>query len=239
MTCSDVTSVSHDVDERTPHHLTPQQARHFDAFGYVVVKGLLADDIDQISQAFDAVMANPEVGAAQLQYDEGAESDRVMVPSVLDCHPDLVAIKSDPRLIGIVESLIGPDWGYAESDGNILNCETTWHRDTYGAPLKQFHLKLLFYLDPLVADTGALRVIPGTQFHGQSFVKAVLAGHGFPDRMHETFGVTSADVPSTALATEPGDAIVLNFRTLHASFNGRPDRRLFTVNYKEPGEPPT
>jgi hypothetical protein len=37
---------------------------------------------------------------------------------------------------------------YAQSAGDLLECETTWHRDAYGTPLTQFSIKLLFYMEP-------------------------------------------------------------------------------------------
>ena len=37
--------------------MTEQQKRHFDTFGYLVLPGLLADDIGWITKEFEAVVA--------------------------------------------------------------------------------------------------------------------------------------------------------------------------------------
>jgi hypothetical protein len=38
-------------------------------------------------------------------------------------------------------------------------------------------------------------------------------------------------VPSWTVDVDPGDLVVGNFRTMHASFNGGVRRRLFTMNF--------
>ena len=55
----------------------------------------------------------------------------------------------------------------------------------------------------------------------------------FPDRMRDVFGVDADKLPSVAVDTNPGDLIVLNFRTVHASFAGTGKRRLININYKD------
>lgn len=211
--------------------LNEQQIRYFHSFGYLLLEGLLAEDVSDISAAFDAVMQDPDNGATQLDY---ANGDRLMVPAIAEHHPVLRALKSDPRITSIPDSLIGSQWEYAESSGDVMDCETTWHRDVYHSPLTQFHIKLLMYLDPLTASTGALRVLPGTHYYQDRYVKDVLSGQGFPDRMEEVFGVAAHQLPGVPIATTPGDVIVLNFRTVHASFCGAGTRRLLNMNYREP-----
>ena len=45
--------------------------------------------------------------------------------------------------------------------------------------------------------------------------------------------MTPEEIPSFAIDNEPGDLIVGNFRTLHATFGGATRRRLFTMNYRQ------
>lgn len=212
--------------------LSDTQQRFFHTFGYLLLRNRLGEDTAAISAAFDAVMADPDNGGIALDY---ASGDRLMVPALVDRHPVLQRLKSDPRITAIPDSLIGADWEYAESSGDVMRCETTWHRDVYHSPLTQFHIKLLFYLDPLTATTGALRVLPGTNYYQDPYVKDVLAGQGFPDRMEEVFGIEAEQLPAVPVETQPGDIVVLNFRTVHGSFRGASTRRLMNMNYKEPG----
>tara|TARA_R110002124_G_scaffold50117_8_gene146214 strand:- start:808 stop:1527 length:720 start_codon:yes stop_codon:yes gene_type:complete len=217
------------------YRLSQSQLRFFHTFGYLLLPGLFCEDIGAIGNAFDKVMADPDSGGIPLAYANGGRS---MVPAILDRHPTLNALKSDPRVTGIADSVLGDDWEYAESAGDQLECETTWHRDTYGTPLTQFSIKLLFYMEPLTAATGALRVLPGTNYFQGDYVKDVLRGHGFPDRMQDVFGVPANAIPAVAVETNPGDVVVLNFRTVHASFEGaKIKRRLLNINYREPTKP--
>jgi ectoine hydroxylase-related dioxygenase (phytanoyl-CoA dioxygenase family) len=131
----------------------------------------------------------------------------------------------------VAKGLLGDGYVYAESDGNLFNCDVYWHLDAYGAVEGVEHIKLSFYLDELHHDTGALRVIPGSHFDS-TYTKKLHRGIAHePDRVHENFGLAVDEIPSWTLDVTPGDLIVGNFRTLHGSFNGAPRRRLFTVNF--------
>ena len=74
-------------------------------------------------------------------------------------------------------------------DGNYYSGDTGWHSDC-GIEWKQKTLvpclKIAFYLDPLTAETGAARVIPGS-YHMKDTYMSALHGHlqvaGFGDHM--------------------------------------------------------
>ena len=72
------------------------------------------------------------------------------------------------------------------------------------------HLKVAFYLDDeLDAETGALRVIPGSHLNeglGDSLVAMDLEG---------------ADVPATVVDTRQGDVVLFDHRTKRECSNGR------------------
>ncbi len=92
--------------------------------------------------------------------------------------------------------------------GTVYSHETSWHRDT---DLDISAVSLLAYLDPLGAETGALRVMPGS--------------HRAP------VGSPVDEEPQVEiLSTRPGDLIVLNERTRHASAGGR-SRRQWRADY--------
>ena len=120
------------------------------------------------------------------------EERRLIIPQFVTKHPTLNKLREDPRVVGIVTSLLGNDHEYAESDGNLFDCESLWHSDTYGAPMLIHHVKLSFYLDSLKADSGAIRVIPGTQHFRESFATALRNGFREPSEIEERFGVDPA-----------------------------------------------
>jgi ectoine hydroxylase-related dioxygenase (phytanoyl-CoA dioxygenase family) len=95
------------------------------------------------------------------------------------------------------------------------------------------HVKLSFYLDTLRENTGAIRVIPGTHFFSETFGRTVRRKLLDPDKIPDEFGVAGPDIPSVPLETDPGDLVVWDFRTVHASYGGAHRRRLFSINFRE------
>lgn len=237
----DTTTMAPAVDDDQRFELSPQQVAFFRTFGFVKLPGLFADDVDRIDRGFEAVFASD---AERLQFDAGnsyhhvrdpayESNPRQIVPHFLDQSDDLRWIRTDPRTVGVVRSLLGPDTEYNDSDGNLFNCDVYWHIDSYGAPVTIDHLKLYFYLEPLTAETGALRVIPGSEDLSSTYAKQLHRYLTDPDTVASTLGVELDEIPSHVLEVQPGDLIAGNFRTLHASFGGATRRRLFTVNFRK------
>lgn len=220
--------------------LTAQQLTFFKAFGFVHLPGLFASDVARLERGFEeafqtdeVIELDPENELHNTDSPDYASKLRSMVFGFIERSPDLVWLHDDPRLIGVVESILGPRWEYCQSDGNRFNCDVSFHSDMYGSDISIDNLKCYFYLDPLTRETGALRVFPGTH-HADGIHASTLRGAFFnPLTVEERFGTAQRDLPSHAIETNPGDLIVGNFRTLHGSFGGAPGRRLFTVNFRE------
>jgi hypothetical protein len=222
-----------DVATRTveAYRPTEQQVSFFEAFGFLHFPGLFADLADQLTEGFEEVFA--EHATWDTNVDLHFEQKRSIIPAFVTKSEKLSALLTDPRVQGVVSTLLSPDHVFAESDGNIFSCETSWHADTYSAPIEQRHLKLSFYLDPISADSGAIRMIPGTNHYRTDFAERLRRDLNEPGAIASIFGVEPAAIPSWTLANEPGDLIVWNFRTIHASFNGGARRRLFSLNFRE------
>lgn len=216
------------------YRLSPQQRTYFETFGYLRIPGLFADDMDWISAGFEDVFANHESWDFEqwLHFDK----KRSIVPQFIDRNDDLRRLRDDPRVVGIVTDLCGPDYEYAESDGSLFFCDTSWHPDIYGAPIEQFHLKLSFYLEPLTAENGAIRMIPGTNHLGTTYAKVLYGKLQRPEEIRETFGVDFDHIPSTVVESQPGDLLMWSYRTVHASFGGDERRRLFSISFRQPAE---
>lgn len=209
--------------------LTPQQLNFMDLFGYLVFPGLLSDCIDRIIEEFEAVFATHGGGHNGKPHDGTARS--CILPFV-DQRDYLAALIDDPRIDGIFTSLLGADYNYLGSDGNFYVGDTNWHSDTdwsgrmRGKPPRIFY-KMALYLDPVTADSGALRVIPGSQHYGDRFAEALQANlRNAP----ETLGIGGDQVPAIALASNPGDVVVFNQNTKHSAWGGGNRRRMFTIN---------
>jgi ectoine hydroxylase-related dioxygenase (phytanoyl-CoA dioxygenase family) len=162
----------------------------------------------------------------------------------LNASPVLAQLIEHPVLNAVCEELIGPGFAYYGGDGNYYAGDTAWHRDVFkiadgeeGKTIAR-HIKIAFYLDPLTATTGALRVIPGSHHLGDSFAQQLrdyvasgsteLSADGTTD-----LGVPSEDIPALALPVTPGDILIFDHRIMHASFGGGPARRMFAMNLFE------
>jgi hypothetical protein len=229
----DLTSRAPTSGAGTP--LTAAQVNHFRTFGFLVLPELFAEEIGLITEGFEEVFAAEEPFAYRhaLHFDD----ERAMIgPGFVDKSAKLSWLRTDHRVQGIVGSLIGEDVTYKDSDGNLFSCDTNWHSDIFGMTHGRLHVKLYFYLDPLRHDSGALRVLPGTNAGGSPFADGVRRALWEADGSETEFDVDPRDLPSWTIPTDPGDLIVGDYRTMHATFGGQPRRRLFTLNYRESGD---
>ena len=197
--------------------LTEQQKTFFHTFGYLAFPGLLADVIDEITDEFEALCHSDAGGAAH----DG--SKRTIILPFIDERERLSALLDDPRVHGIFVGLLGDDFDYTGSDGNYYVGDTSWHSDIWQA--EPLLIKMALYLDPLTRETGALRVIPGSHRMGDRYAEALNGSAIGP-----AWGMEGRDVPCAALETQPGDAVIFDGRTKHASFGGSTRRRMFTIN---------
>ncbi len=194
-----------------------QRKQFFDTFGYLVLPGLLQEEISRITQEFEAVFQDRHV-----THDTGKRS--CIVPFI-DQRERLCSLLDETKILQEVKNLLGEDFNYLGSDGNYYTGDTPWHSD--GLHYVGKYLKVAFYLDPVNRDTGALRVIPGShrvsegqpQWAARQAIKSV-----------ELWGIEQRDVPALSLDSQPGDVVIFNHNLMHASFGGSTRRRMFTMN---------
>src|SRR5690349_18565425 len=146
------------------YQLTDAQLNFFQTFGYLSFPGLMGDRIAEIEQGFEALWVHKGGGHNGKPHDGTARS---VIAPFIDQSESLSALLDDPRIIGIATSLLGEDFNYMGSDGNYYVGDTRWHSDGWHKEI--LHIKIAFYLDPLTANTGALRVIPGSHRIGDQF----------------------------------------------------------------------
>ena len=213
--------------------ITEQQLTFLQTFGYLRVPGLFAAEIEEITEAFEAVFADPDNVRMDMNEPLHRNDRRVIIPKFIDHHPTLTRLREDERILGISRSLLGDDAEYAESDGNLAFCHSEWHADTYGAPMTTRHIKLSFYLDPLRADSGAIRVLPGTHYWQSPYARDLRRSFRDFGQAADVFGVDSTEIPAVVVDSDPGDVLIWDYRLIHASFNGLDRRRFFSVNFRE------
>lgn len=218
--------------------LTQQQIRFFETFGFLKFPGLFAGEIDEIIDAYEQVWTDHGGGYGGRSHDH--EQRSALVPFIDDSEY-LSGLLDDPRIEGIGSSLLGDDYNYMTSDGNFYVGDTGWHSDScrnvsYRSVVEDpgahryLAVKTAFYLDPLTRDSGCLRVIPGSHKVGDRYADS-LEEHARESA--DTLGVHGRDVPAMALETLPGDLLLFDLCTKHASFGGGTRRRMFTINMQE------
>ncbi len=209
--------------------LTQQQHAFMGLFGYLQFPGLLSDRIDEIIEEFEAVFAAHGGGHDGKHHDGTARS--CIVPFI-DQSELLSSLLDDPRIDGILISLLGEDYNYLGSDGNFYVGDTRWHSDTdwsgkmRGMPPRLYY-KIALYLDPVTGDSGALRLIPGSHQYGDRYADALQESLSTAP---ETLGVHGSDIPAKAMESNPGDVVVFNQNTKHSAWRGSNRRRMFTIN---------
>ena len=197
----------------------------FRAFGYLVLPGFLDDDtVDELRTEIDKTM----------RAVHGDRYDDRPPMSGMAAHyccllgpwaPRTVELVDSRRLVGLAERLVGGPVlpSPCDTQGILYFDHAGWHNDT-GIAVRG--VKLVAYLEPLDADTGALRVLPGS--------------HRLPDaalgHLHSP-EVDVPDVPGHAIETEPGDVIAFDPFLYHANAGGK-DRHQWTTTYlREPATP--
>jgi len=190
--------------------------RTFNQFGFLHLKGVLADRIENITDAFHAVWRDNGGGHHGHAHDG---TKRSCVVPFIDYSDELSTLLDHPQLHALVTEILGEDFSYLGSDGNFYVGDTPWHRDGNHRGLR--FIKLAIYLDPLDGDSGALRVIPGSHHLDDVYAK------GLAEVIAK---IPGAEVPAVALATKPGDVAIFDHNLYHASFNGGTTRRMFTIN---------
>ncbi|MFD0669849.1 phytanoyl-CoA dioxygenase family protein [Cohnella sp. GCM10027633] len=195
-----------------------KQIDFFDTFGFIKFPGLLKADIEWIQEEFENVFPM----FPNLKHNG---SKRTMIVPFIDQREKLSALLDHPAIDDILTSLLGSDYNYMGSDGNFYSGDTPWHPD--GQERRRKHIKIAFYLDPLTAATGALRVIPGSHQFDDKFYQDLM-GKIWHSADH--WGIGGSEVPAVPLDVVPGDVLVFKHETFHSSWGGNGYRRMFTIN---------
>lgn len=194
--------------------LTDEQLRFYNTFGYLVRKAVFSPaEVETINRELEQTMEE------QYSHQPFDGTKRHWTAMMDESTPFFASLLEDPRFLNPARQLYGDDVLGIITDANRYTGNTTWHPDS-STPL-QYGVKFAFYLQPVTAQTGALRVIPATH-------------HLFPFKPEFSSGVHSVpleEVPCQSLDAQPGDVVAFDLRTWHASFGGSRDRRMCTTVY--------
>jgi len=202
--------------------LTAEQQAHFETFGFLLLRQALSgQETAEVSRDFDEVLAEDRRGAAF------PGDKRQAVLGFVERRPALTRLVECDLIFEAMEQLLGPGFVWVGSDGNLYVGDTSWHPDTNHSDYRR--IKVAFYLDPVTKDTGCLRVIPGS--HRPPLHDSLKPLKSVSDPAVTPFGVAARDIPAFPLESQPGDVVMFNADTWHASFGGKTGRRMFTLNF--------
>ncbi|MBM7789632.1 phytanoyl-CoA dioxygenase family protein [Tenggerimyces flavus] len=200
--------------------LTDQQKLHFETFGFLVRKQLFTpEEMAVVSQQFDEVLEQDRQGR------EFPGEKRQGVMGFVEQRPELSKLVEDDRIFEALEDLLGREFVWIGSDGNLYVGDTHWHPDASNSYPR---IKVAFYLDPVEKDSGCLRVIPGS--HRATLHDRLKEQHPTDEANESPYGVPGSEIPAFPLESKPGDVVFFNQNLWHSSWGGRTGRRMFTLN---------
>jgi len=202
--------------------LTEEQHHHYRTFGFATLRALFSPgEVETLRQEFEEEL--DLVYADQPFTGETRHWTMMLSPRT----PLFASLLEDQRFYSIAEQVYGDDVIGIGTDANRYVGDTRWHPDHRADSEEDcFGVKFAFYLDPVDATSGALRIVPGS--HNQVFHEQI-------KRDWESMDLGVPDVPAQVCVSEPGDVVAFDMRCWHASHGGSAGRRMATcVFYNNP-----
>jgi hypothetical protein len=207
--------------------LTTGHVDHFRTFGFVVLRGYLADRVSALRAEADAAIRDAYGASYDERVFDGISGHYLPMASRLTpVSASLVC--DDARLIDAAEQLLGGPVIPECPEGVLYFSEAGWHTDD-GIGVRS--VKLAVYFDELTAGTGALRLVPGSHHPEQNARLAAYSCRRGPARTDAEAGAYQASIPGYIADTSPGDVVAFDLHAWHASLGGR-DRRAWTAVYQ-------
>ena len=195
--------------------LTDQQIAHYRTFGFLTFRQYFQpNEVETLRREFLSSME------AVYRHHPFDGSRRHWLTMFRPEAPFFAGLMEDARFDGMAQALLGDDAIGCCIDANRYISDTGWHPDTLS---KQTNiLKIVFYLQPVGAESGALRVVPGTH-HPELFDKL--------RTQWKDAAPNIADAPAYVFDSQPGDVLAFDARLWHASLGGSKDRWMCTLFY--------
>ena len=189
--------------------LTTQQKRFFEDFGYLFLPGLMADQVEWITDEVEAAFA-----ASQIVHDGGQRSG---FGDLVQQRERMCSLLDEPGIDGLLTGLLGDDYNFLGMGADFYVGDTQWHPDAPHDLVR--HVKLAMYLDPLTPENGSLRVVPGSHRWGMEGNLDTVA----------LWGLEPHQVPCDSPGNQPGDVGIFDLKTLHTAIGGGTRRRMLNL----------
>jgi ectoine hydroxylase-related dioxygenase (phytanoyl-CoA dioxygenase family) len=209
--------------------LTPSQRYHFEAFGYVIVPGVLsAEECETINDALHKIqrdVQDPEYSARRQPHQPFAlinAPHHTYMGGILEADPAITAFATHPRLIGMAEEIVGGEARIVEFNAHInsrdpqldLSKPPTYalHNGMdvpFGSHYKNdlYHcnfVKTLTTLVDLGPEDGGTVLIPGSHKVAAPQADIINAAYADPNLIHQ-------------LIAPAGSTLIFSETTIHAT----------------------
>ncbi len=209
--------------------IRPEQKAFFDTFGFIILAGRFSpEEMKVLTRAADKLWKEDRGGRPFARETQS-------IQEFVEKSPVLTGYVVDDRIWKTVEFLLGPGFLWNGSEGNVTaHTEHRWHTDRPNEPhatTYSFHL----YLDPVRADTGSLRVVPGS--HRPPLYNALCLIKAQEEESRLTaYGLNGTAMPYHALESDPGDIVFFNQKIFHGVYRAKAGRRFIKLRFvKRPG----
>ena len=205
--------------------ITAEQKEYFHTFGFIhLPQQFTAEEMEAVTREADKLWEEAREGRP-LGEDQGQIQDLV------EKGPVMTRMVVDDRIWGTVEALLGPGFIWNGSEGSLTftQSDSRWHTDRRNEPhatTYSFHL----YLDKVRADTGCLRVIPGSH-RPPLYDDLMPLNEQAADSTAKHYGLRPTDMPGVAIESDPGDIVFFSQKIYHGVFGMQPDRRYLKLRF--------
>ncbi len=137
--------------------LTPEQIAHFETFGFLFMRQVFS------SEEIEKITLEAEILWEENRRSEAVSKNGISMDAFVERSPLLTELVDDDRIFHSVEQLLGSDFVWVGSEGNVTkNADHRWHSDRKcwrkeeEEDITYRRIKIMLYLDPVTKDTGCL-----------------------------------------------------------------------------------
>ena len=214
--------------------LTEEQVQFFNTFGFLVRKNVFTpDEVETYTEEIDrrAAESHALVPYEPEDIGQGGRQHSLLVPST----PFLTSMMEDDRLAGAAEEMCG-EIGWIGTTAHQFSGDSVWHFD--GGCREWAGVNNLIYTCPVRADSGGLRVLPGSHHWdvheqvagfdplGPEWTRAAAT----PEQKQRALEAVHS-IPCFVCEANPGDVVSFDMQVYHCSFGGGGDRRACTLSF--------
>jgi hypothetical protein len=192
---------------------------HFEAFGFVVLRGLLTPaETDTLRKEAEFAVSNAYAADYTHSEIDTARQPAFDVPTMTTDTPlSMHLIADDSRLWQASHYLMRTPTIPSNAEATCFLANSRWHADL--TPEVQ-GVKFMAYLQPCSGENGQLQVMPGSH---QAATRDMMWEYIRQDPRRQGYLENPDDwqIPAVGIDAEPGDVIAFHVNLLHASIEGR------------------